>query len=197
MGVKPTRSNRIFCEALLPSEPAYAGRHGRPQPLHRGLFFPFGPIQNPLATSTLAACLTRHSSVSRRSDVMDRSLSSLSIRESLETEFHDRAAAQAKDSHSRAVGTRELASAECRGRAAVVVEPGLCRQSLQNGNIRGCGRRLSPIGTLRLSICESGDEVERAKGRHFRPDLAFPGEPGGTPEWLADLGGIELSHIPN
>jgi hypothetical protein len=91
MGVKPTRSNRIFREALLPSEPAYAGRHGRPQPLHRGLFFPFGPIQNPLATSTLAACLTRHSSVSRRSDVMDRSLSSLSIRESLETEFHDRA----------------------------------------------------------------------------------------------------------
>lgn len=39
-----------------------------------------------------------------------------------------------------------------------MIEPGLRRQSLQNGNVRGCGRRLSPIGALRLPIWESGDE---------------------------------------
>jgi hypothetical protein len=73
---------------------------------------------------------------------------------------------------------------DCGPRAAVLIEPGLRRQSLQNGNIRGCGWRLSPIARPRLPTWEHGDEVERAKSRHFRPILAFPGEPGGTPEWV-------------
>jgi hypothetical protein len=49
---------------------------------------------------------------------------------------------------------------ECVHRAAVLIEPGLRRQSLQNGNIRGRGRRLSPIGALRLPIWESRDKNE-------------------------------------
>jgi hypothetical protein len=72
-----------------------------------------------------------------------------------------------------------------------VIKPGLRRQSLRNGNIRGCGQRLSPIGALRLPIWESGDEVECAKSRHFRPILASPGERGRTPDWLAGAGGFE------
>lgn len=35
-------------------------------------------------------------------------------------------------------------------------------------NIRGCGRRLSPIGALRLPIWESGDETEHAKSPRVR-----------------------------
>jgi hypothetical protein len=66
-----------------------------------------------------------------------------------------------------------------------VIEPGLRRRSLQNGNIRGRGWRLSPIGALRLPIWESGDEIKRAKSRHFRPYLAFLGELGRTSECLA------------
>jgi hypothetical protein len=72
-----------------------------------------------------------------------------------------------------------------RQRAALVIEPSLRRQSLQNGNIPGHGRRLSPICVLRLPIREPGDEVNRAKCRHFRPILAFPGEFGQTPDCLA------------
>jgi hypothetical protein len=75
-----------------------------------------------------------------------------------------------------------------------VIELGLYRQSLQNGNIRWFGRRLSPIGALQLPIWESGDYVGLAKTPEFRPNPAFPGSRGGTPEWLAALGGIELPH---
>ena len=45
--------------------------------------------------------------------------------------------------------TRDVGRNHSRPQAAVVIEPGLRRRSLQNGNIRGCGRRLSPIGALR------------------------------------------------
>jgi hypothetical protein len=83
---------------------------------------------------------------------------------------------------------------DCPVRAAVVVEPGLCRQSLENGNIRGCGGRLSPIGVLRLPVWESGDETEHAKSPRFRAIRALLAEPDRTPEWLAALGGIELPH---
>jgi hypothetical protein len=55
----------------------------------------------------------------------------------------------------------------------------------QNGNVRGQGRRLSAISTSRSANRESGDKIERAKSRDFRPILAFLGEPGRTHEWLA------------
>ena len=61
----------------------------------------------------------------------------------------------------------------------------------KNGNIRGHGRRLSPIGALRLPIWESGDEFKRAKTADFRPNLAFPGELDQTPDCLAGAGGFE------
>jgi hypothetical protein len=60
--------------------------------------------------------------------------------------------------------------------SAVVIEPGFRRQSLQNGNNRGCGRRLSPIGALRLQIRECRDRVARAKRPAFSgPFSRFPG----------------------
>jgi hypothetical protein len=72
-----------------------------------------------------------------------------------------------------------------------VIEPRLRRQSLQNGNIQGFGRRLSPFGALRLLIWESGDEIEHPKSPRFRPILAFLGRPDPRSKWLAGAGGIE------
>jgi hypothetical protein len=60
-----------------------------------------------------------------------------------------------------------------------------------NGNIRGRSRRLLPIAATISANQGSGNGIEGAKSRHFRPILAFPGEPGSTPEWLAGAGGIE------
>jgi hypothetical protein len=83
---------------------------------------------------------------------------------------------------------------DCGPRAAVEIEPNLRRQSLKNGNIRGHGRRPSPICASILPIWESGDEIKRAKSADFRRNLAFPGELRQTPDCLADLGGFELAH---
>jgi hypothetical protein len=72
-----------------------------------------------------------------------------------------------------------------------VIALGLRRQSPQNGNIRGGGRRLLAIGAPRSTTWESGDSTARAKARHFRPYLAFLGEPGRMRECLAGAGGFE------
>jgi len=78
--------------------------------------------------------------------------------------------------HDRPALWREMArSLDCRISRAVVIEPSLRRQSLQNGNIRGCGWRLSPIGALRLPIWESGDEIGRAKSPHSGGFSRFSG----------------------
>jgi hypothetical protein len=68
-------------------------------------------------------------------------------------------------------------------------QTGLCRQSLQNGNIRGYGRRLSAISALNSLNPESRDGIEYAKSPDFGPILASLVAPGGTPECLAEAGG--------
>ena len=47
------------------------------------------------------------------------------------------------------------------------------------------------ISTSSSANWESGDEIECAKSRHFRPILAFFGSLAQMPEWLAGAGGIE------
>jgi hypothetical protein len=66
-----------------------------------------------------------------------------------------------------------------------VIALSLRRQSPQNGNIRGRGRRLLAVDAPRWANRESGDTFARAKSRHFRPYLAFLREPSRTREWLA------------
>jgi hypothetical protein len=67
----------------------------------------------------------------------------------------------------------------------------LRRQSPQNGNIRGRGRRLSPICTPSSARREFRDGIECAKSRDFRPIPGSLGKPGRTLECVAALGGIE------
>jgi hypothetical protein len=47
------------------------------------------------------------------------------------------------------------------------------------------------ISTSRSDNRESGDEIECAESRDFRPVLAFLGELGETHEWVAGAEGIE------
>jgi ParB-like chromosome segregation protein Spo0J len=110
------------------------------------------------------------------------------------TEYHGRAAVRRCSSQFAYFSVREFVRLHCKLPTAVVIEPSLCRQSLQNGNIPGFSRRLSPIGALRLPIWESGDEVGRGKTPQFRPILAFPGEPDRTLECVAGAGGFEPPH---
>jgi hypothetical protein len=73
---------------------------------------------------------------------------------------------------------------------------GLRRKSLQNGNFRGQGRRLSAISLPRLGDRESGDKVECAKSRDFRPVRRRLRTVGSRrTAWLTTKG--SNSHIPD
>jgi hypothetical protein len=65
---------------------------------------------------------------------------------------------------SRCRRSREDRNFECGPRAAVVIEPSLRQQSLQNGNIRGRSRRLLPIGArdYRFGILETKSNARKA-----------------------------------
>jgi hypothetical protein len=76
-------------------------------------------------------------------------------------------------------------------RAAVLIDPVPADKSLQNGNIRGNGRKLLAISASSPAKRESRDESECAKSRDFRPILASVREPGLTPEWVAGAKGFE------
>src|SRR5258705_13542875 len=80
---------------------------------------------------------------------------------------------------------------ECHGRGGSRDRTGLRRKSLQNGNFRGQGRRLSAISLPRSGDKESGDKVECTKSRHFRACEAQVANYRRAPDWLAGAGGIE------
>ena len=63
----------------------------------------------------------------------------------------------------------------CQPRAAVVIEPSLRLQSLENGNIHDVGRRLSAIWPAQNATWEDGDSRQK---RESPPLAGFSGGPG-------------------
>src|ERR1700683_5238453 len=102
------------------------------------------------------------------------------------------AAALATDKQT--VKTLSVRKIGCSRRAAVMIAPSLRRQSPQNGNIPGRGRRLSAVGAPKSANWESEDEIECAKSRYFRPFFTFFRNCSRALDCLADLGGFELRY---